>query len=292
MGKDYYKILGINRNASEKDIKRAYKKLALKYHPDKNKNEGAEDKFKEIAEAYDVLSSKDKKKIYDQFGYEGLKQNNSGGQPFRNPHDIFETFFGNNFSNNKFFHQNIFHQNVFKQQNQKIYKELYCTLEELYKGGKRKIRISKRKFDKITKQTNRISNILVINIKPGWKEGTKITFNNAGDELRGQQPQDIVFIIKEKRHPIYKREGDDIKININITLKEALCGCSKYIKLLNGEDLRIDIKNIIHPNDIKIIKGKGMPTKTGGFGNLKLAFSVKFPNSLNKTQKQWLSDNL
>lgn len=79
MGKDYYKILGIAKNASEDDIKKAYRKLALKYHPDKNKSSGAEEKFKEIAEAYEVLSDKKKRDIYDQVGEEGLKGGVPGG---------------------------------------------------------------------------------------------------------------------------------------------------------------------------------------------------------------------
>ena len=79
MGKDYYKILGIGKNASEDDIKKAYRKLALKYHPDKNKSSGAEEKFKEIAEAYEVLSDKKKRDIYDQVGEEGLKGGVPGG---------------------------------------------------------------------------------------------------------------------------------------------------------------------------------------------------------------------
>ena len=73
MGKDYYKILGLTRGANEDDIKKAYRKMALKYHPDKNKTPGAEEKFKEIAEAYEVLSDKRKREIYDQYGEEGLK---------------------------------------------------------------------------------------------------------------------------------------------------------------------------------------------------------------------------
>ena len=75
MGKDYYKILGLSRGAAEEDIKKAYRKMALKYHPDKNKSPGAEEKFKEIAEAYEVLSDKRKREIYDQYGEEGLKGN-------------------------------------------------------------------------------------------------------------------------------------------------------------------------------------------------------------------------
>ena len=95
MGKDYYKILGLKKNANETDIKKAYRKMALKYHPDKNKANDAEDKFKEISEAYEVLSSKDKKHIYDTFGYDGLNKN-TGTRQFRagNPNDIFRNFFG------------------------------------------------------------------------------------------------------------------------------------------------------------------------------------------------------
>lgn len=73
MGKDYYKVLGLSRSATEEEVKKAYRKLALKFHPDKNKSAGAEEKFKEIAEAYEVLSDKKKRDVYDQFGEEGLK---------------------------------------------------------------------------------------------------------------------------------------------------------------------------------------------------------------------------
>lgn len=105
MGKDYYKILGISRNATDEDIKKAYRKLALKYHPDKNKAKDAEEKFKEVAEAYEVLSDKKKREIYDQVGEEGLKggyTNGGGGGPgphftysfHGDPRQTFAQFFG------------------------------------------------------------------------------------------------------------------------------------------------------------------------------------------------------
>ena len=93
-----YNILGINQNATEKEIKKAYRKLAIKYHPDKNKNPGAEDKFKEISSAYEVLSNKDKRKRYDKFGEDGLKNDNMGGNPF----DLFSNIFGGNSFNHPF----------------------------------------------------------------------------------------------------------------------------------------------------------------------------------------------
>jgi DnaJ-class molecular chaperone len=103
MGKDYYKILGVERGSSDDDIKKAYRKMALKYHPDKNKSAGAEDKFKEIAEAYDVLSDPKKREVFDKFGEEGLKSGSgpsgADGGNFTytfhgDPHETFRMFFG------------------------------------------------------------------------------------------------------------------------------------------------------------------------------------------------------
>ena len=91
---DYYKILGVEKNASENDLKKAYRKLAIKYHPDKNQgNEEATEKFKEISEAYEILSDSEKRNVYDQFGKEGLSNNGMGGANV-NPNDIFRSFFG------------------------------------------------------------------------------------------------------------------------------------------------------------------------------------------------------
>ena len=289
MGKDYYKILGINRDANQQTIKKAYRKMALKYHPDKNKEKGAEDKFKEISEAYDVLSSKEKKNIYDKFGYDALKNGASHSQHMPNPHDIFNRFF----SNNNFGHSSFVFNNMFRtQQPEKIVKHLSCTLEELYSGKTKKIRISKKIYDEPSQSYVKASNIITIDIKPGWKEGTSITFRGAGDELKNKPAQDIVFVIKETPHKIYTRNKDNLKAYIDITLKEALCGCTKVIRLLDGDDLQIDIKNIIQPNTVKIIKKRGMPKKRGGFGNLSLHFKINFPESLTNEQKEIFSKYL
>jgi len=103
MGKDYYKTLGVSQGATDEELKKAYRKMALKYHPDKNKSAGAEEKFKEIAEAYDVLSDPKKREIYDKYGEEGLKGGGSGGGADGNtfsytfhgdPHETFRMFFG------------------------------------------------------------------------------------------------------------------------------------------------------------------------------------------------------
>ena len=130
---EYYKILNINKNSTETEIKKSYRKLAMKYHPDKNPgNESAENQFKKISEAYEVLSDQDKRKIYDQYGKEGLDMNNMNTGPNINPMDIFQNFFGSSHFNNER------HKSV-----EPIVKEVYFSLQELYTGIEKKIEIEK-----------------------------------------------------------------------------------------------------------------------------------------------------
>ena len=290
MGKNYYKILGIPRDADKKTIKKAYRKLALKYHPDKNKAADAEDKFKSISEAYEVLMDDDKRNIYNRFGEEGLKNGRNGqnfGFHFRpsNPNNIFRAFFGNN--SNSFFNMSQGMPKMFNMNQHPtiITKKIKCSLEELYTGRIKKIKISRKVQD--NSGVVRIeTNILEINIKPGWKSGTKISFRGAGDILINKPKQDIQFIIEEKPHSVFKRKGDDLRIIINLSLKEALCGTEKEIKTLDGKNLKLVIKNIISPGITKVYNGEGMPTKYGNRGNLVIKFKILFPTELSDKQKQ------
>lgn len=275
MGKDYYRILGLTKGASDDDIKRAYRKLALKFHPDKNKAPGAEEKFKEVAEAYEVLSDKKKKDIYDTYGEEGLKGNTPGGggtggqnsytYTFHgDPRATFAQFFGNASPFQPFFefgsgnmnmfgvddemdadelfsplgggghrggpggafrsHSFNFHnspnRNKDKPQDPPIEHDLYVTLDEINKGCTKKMKISRKVLqpDGTTKKEDKV---LTINVKPGWKAGTKITFTKEGDQGRNKIPADIVFIIRDRPHAVFKREGSDIKYTARISLKEV-----------------------------------------------------------------------
>lgn len=284
MGKDYYKILGLSKGASDDDIKKAYRKLALKYHPDKNKTPGAEDRFKEVAEAYEVLSDKKKRDIYDQFGEEGLKgnmgsQGGGGSGPagggftytfHGDPRATFAQFFGTSSPFNAFFDfggnpgrngglfatadddmdmdqdpfgplnmgmglgrgpGGAFRSQSFnihgspnkskdKLQDSPIEHDLYVSLEDIVRGCTKKMKISRKVLqpDGTTKKEDKV---LTINVKPGWKAGTKITFQKEGDQGRNKIPADIVFIIRDKSHPYFRREGSDIRYSAKITLKQV-----------------------------------------------------------------------
>ena len=152
MSKNYYDILNISKDASEEEIKRSYKKLAVKWHPDKNPNnkEEAEKKFKEISEAYQILSDENKRKIYDMHGEEGVKQHegfnsSNGGEgmhPFQSPDDIFKMFFGNRSPFNNHFEQNMNMNIRVKKSDPKIV-NIPLTLKEFLNGSKKKITLKK-----------------------------------------------------------------------------------------------------------------------------------------------------
>ncbi|KAG5676393.1 hypothetical protein PVAND_006233 [Polypedilum vanderplanki] len=348
MGKDYYKILGIQKGATDDDIKKAYRKLALKYHPDKNKSPGAEEKFKEIAEAYEVLSDKKKRDVYDRYGEDGLKGNRSNGTTNNNTHftyefhgdprATFESFFGTSNPFSSFFdNDDIFnhHNNLFssmggldddffsspfglgrspglgtafrshsfnvhtplkkeKIQDPPVEHDLYVTLEEIYHGCVKKMKISRRVLepDGTPKKEDKY---VSISVKPGWKSGTKVTFQKEGDQTKGRIPADIVFIIRDKPHPLFKREGSDLRYTARLTLKQSLCGVIFEVPTITGEKLRISTKHeIIKPNTVKRIQGYGlpMPRDPTRKGDLLVAFDIKFPSTLTPTEKELLADLL
>ncbi|XP_024020728.1 dnaJ homolog subfamily B member 13 [Morus notabilis] len=168
-----------------------------------------------------------------------------------------------------------------------IEKKLKCTLEELCYGCQKKIKITRD----VVKHNGKIvqeEELLTIQVKPGWKSGTKITFEGMGNEKLGTSPADITFVIAEKRHQLFRREGDDLELAIKIPLVKALTGCSLSIPLLGGDKMSLSIDDIIYPGFEKIIHGRGMPIpkdQDGRRGNLKVAFLVDFPTQLTDEQR-------
>ncbi|XP_022954922.1 dnaJ homolog subfamily B member 4-like isoform X2 [Cucurbita moschata] len=315
MGKDYYNILKVSRSASDEDLKRAYKRLALFWHPDKNpaNKQEAEAKFKQISEAYDVLSDPQKRQIYDLYGEETLKSGkippptpqatssstytpvyqhfqrqhpNTSTFKFkpRNADDIYAEFFGSEGgggSNSEgggkgrgardaFFRFQNGTENGSGARGRKaaaVENTLPCSLEELYKGAKKKMRISRNVYDASGKSRT-VEEILTIDIKPGWKKGTKITFPQKGNQEPGIIPADLIFVVDEKPHAIYRRDGNDLLVNRELTLLESLT-------------------DIVKPGDEMVLANEGMPIskELGKKGNLRIKFDVKYPSRLTTEQK-------
>ncbi|OAD79647.1 hypothetical protein PHYBLDRAFT_130062 [Phycomyces blakesleeanus NRRL 1555(-)] len=308
MGKDYYSILGVPKTATEDEIKKAYRKQALKWHPDRNKDkiDVAKAKFQEIGEAFEVLSDKDKRTIYDQYGEEGLKAGppppggagGAGGFPggagFGFPggmgDDDYDSFGGapGGFSFGSGGGGQRFKQRQSSAKPPAIKRILPISLEDLYKGTTKRLKVTRKLRDGASGKYVTAEKILTVNVKPGWKAGTKIRFPNEGDELPNGQQQDIEFVVEEKPHPIYTREGDSLRMTIQLTLAEALAGFSKHIKTLDGRTLGVNNSNsVVHPGQESRVRGEGMPnSKTGAKGDLIIKYDVKFPARLTDEQKE------
>eukprot|EP01018_Ginkgo_biloba_P032685 Gb_01703 [translate_table: standard] len=167
--------------------------------------------------------------------------------------------------------------------------KLPCTLEELYTGNTRKMKISRNIVDASGK-TMPMEEILTIEVKPGWKKGTKITFPEKGNEQPNVVPADLVFVIDEKPHNVYKREGNDLVTTQKISLVEALTGCTLNLTTLDGRNLSIPITDVISPGSEKVVPNEGMPIgkEHGKRGNLRIKFDIKFPTRLTAEQKTGL----
>ncbi|CAE6075423.1 unnamed protein product [Arabidopsis arenosa] len=340
MGVDYYNILKVNHNATEDDLKKAYKRLAMIWHPDKNpstRRDEAEAKFKRISEAYDVLSDPQKRQIYDLYGEEGLKSgkipNSSSSEASsssssssryshfhqhrpqhppnaasfrfnpRNAEDIYAEIFGSENGGggngggrgNRTFrngHFNTGGANGYSGELRKVpavENPLPVSLEDLYKGVTKKMRLSRNVYDASGRRTVK-EEILPIDIKPGWKKGTKLTFPKKGNEEPGIIPADIIFVVEEKPHPVYTRDGNDLLVNQEITLLEALTGKTVNLITLDGRTLMIPLTEIIKPDHEIVVPNEGMPIskEPGKKGNLKLKLSVKYPSRLTGEQKSEL----
>lgn len=132
-----------------------------------------------------------------------------------------------------------------------------------------------------------VEEILTIEIKPGWKKGTKITFLEKGNEQRGIIPSDLVFIVDEKPHSVFKRDGNDLVVMQKISLVEALTGYTAQVTTLDGRTLTVPVNSVISPSYEEIVKGEGMPIPKDPSrkGNLRIRFIIKFPSKLNTEQK-------
>jgi DnaJ-class molecular chaperone len=304
---DYYDILELPRDATQQDIKKKYRKLAIKYHPDKNKeDEDAVRKFQAVAEAFEVLSDPEKRAIFDQYGYEGLRDGvpdetgsmKGGYQYSQNANEIFESFFGvnNPFVNFGFGETFPFSSRLEKSKPQKpspVTKSLPCTLEELFRGCTKRVSVTRKRWSDQNILVDHTKE-LMIRVKPGWKAGTKITFPNEGDESPDCLPSDLVFVIEEVAHHIFKRDGHNLIATLSLSLADALTDCSLSIPTLDHRTLSLPCPEVVSPSHERTLTGEGMPISKSPQtrGDLIIRFQIRFPVHLSDSKKAKLREIL
>lgn len=143
-------------------------------------------------------------------------------------------------------------------------------------------------FQDASGNTTQAAKILTIDVKPGWKEGTKITFEREGDEAPGVVPADLIFVLRQRPHEFFTRENDDLHCTLSVTLVQALTGMKLSIPHLDGHEVVVQVTEVVTPDYKKIVAGEGMPItrQPGVRGNLVINFNVVWPTSLTEQQKE------
>lgn len=358
-----YDRLGVSSTATAEEIKKAYRKNALKNHPDKNPA-GAE-KFKEVSEAYEILSDPEKRKNYDNYGYDFItgkagpppQADDMGGMPggfggmggmpggfggggggartfhfstgpggrsagfggFSDPKDIFAEFMrgggagmgGAGDDDDPFgafggfggmgggaprsggrggFSRRRTEPEV---ETTVVEKPLPVSLEDIFNGATKKLKVQRKTYDAQTGKQSVEDKILSVPIKRGLKPGSKIKYPDMGDQVEGGT-QDLHFIVKEKTHPLFTRDGDDIRHNVEIDLKEALTGWKKTVQTIDGKQVSVGSSGPTQPEWTERYPGLGMPkSKTPSQrGDFIIGVRIKFPTSLTADQKQKIKEIL
>jgi len=343
----FYDLLGVAPSADENQLKKAYRKLAMKWHPDKNPGDAkAQEKFKEISEAYGILSDKDKRTTYDNYGEQGLKEGGGGrgggGFGGGDPFDIFNMFFNGGGGPGG--------RNRGPRKGKDVVHQQGVTLENLYNGCCKKLSLQKKvlcskcdgsgvqpefadRRDVIqtcatcrgqgmvikTRQigpgmmqqmqsvcpkcngegqtmnhkytckscngnkTTKERKILEIHVEKGMEEGHKITFRGEGDQEPDVEPGDVVIVLIEKKHDVFQRKDQELIMEMEIDLVDALCGFKRSVNTLDDREIIVTAipGEIIKHGDVKMIRGEGMPYRGNPFekGNLIIKFNVNFPTA-------------
>lgn len=318
---DYYKLLGVSRDATTKEIKKAFRTLSLKYHPDRNPgNKKAHDLYLKINRAHEVLTDPELKEIYDIYGEEGLKQD-----------DMFER--------------------EGKERGPNAHMDVYVELSDLYNGLTRTIEIEKNEvckkchgtggklgktkrcpvcrgkgvsYQKVEmlgmememeqecekcggrgvvfkeicpdckgKKIVKTKKKLTLEIEKGMQNGQKIVFKGESEESPDTITGDLIVTLKQKKHEFFKqRKRNNLYADININLKEALFGYNKKIKHLDGREIYIESNKITKPDEVRTITGEGMPVHKfpSQKGDLFITFKVNLPKTLNKKEKELIKE--
>lgn len=316
-----YEVLGVDKDVDEKSLKKAYRKLCLKHHPDKG---GDEHVFKEVNAAYEILSDPKKRELYDQYGLEGVEQEGGPGGPGAD--DLFSMFFGGGGRR----------RSSGPRKGPSLQHPLKVSLNDLYNGKTVKLAINRKVIvgdssvcstcrgqgvvmemrqigpGMITQmqrpcsdcngkgyqaKTKNERKVIEVHVEKGAANNQKISFQGMADEIPGRETGDVNFIIQEKEHELFKRKGADLLIMQDVSLNQAVTGFSFRFDHLDGRDIIIKTRpgEVIQSESkdpdtgrsmpyMMKVPGEGMPSRGNPFvkGDLYVAFHIEFPKSLDK----------
>jgi len=295
--KDLYQILGLPDDATEDAIKKVYRKLSIKYHPDKNPDEASKAMFAEIRDAYEILNDPDKKILYDTGGMDAVQKNAKGDIEKTDDYDA----------------------------------EVTVSLAELYTGSERKVGFQRRIVCRgcraqpdnprcrgcgkcpnevktvnvqmgpfMTQQQQEVpskekckqeSTSVVLHIERGMRDRERLTFPRMSQQRPGMLPGAVIVTLKVTDHPRFIRRGDDLHMDMTVSLREALLGWSQTIRHIDGHTVELSSSDVTKHLQVLMVEGEGMPLRDdpSSFGNLYVKVKVTFPGSLTKTQRDGIA---
>jgi curved DNA-binding protein len=307
--RDYYDVLGVPRTASQDDIQRAYRKLARKHHPDVNKAADAEDKFKELNEAYEVLKDPDKRQKYDQLGpdwkagqdfrpppgWEGYRDFGMGGGGGRTQYnwgggggfsDFFETIFGGQGSRQGHGGMGGGRQGyVWRQPGEDQEATIRISLEDAYTGGVKNITLQSRTMTpegQISVQERNYE----VKIPAGISSGQRIRLSGQGGEGTGGGPRGNLYLkVEIEPHPIYKVDGHDLSLDLPIAAWDAALGAEVQVPTLSGP-VTMKVPPGTQTGRKLRLRGKGLPNPRGAAGDLYATVNILVPKQLTERERE------
>lgn len=307
MAKDFYQLLGVSRKADEKEVKSAYRKLARKYHPDVNPNDkAAEAKFKEISEAYDVLSDPDKRKLYDQFGSNWeAAQNFSGGVPNGGDYinfgaggvgnmggfeSIFETFFGGMRGGAAGTHDFDF-DTIHAAQPRDVEKVVEIPLEEIDSGTKRTLTYQTMDGQRTRGQVATVPTTkkVEVTIPAGIADGKKLRVPGKGHAGVNGKAGDLYVIVKWAPHPQFKHAHDNLEVEIPVPYTTAALGGEVRVPTLRGA-VKMKIPAGTQSGQSLRLSGQGITKMGGGRSDLMAKMRITVPKTLSERERKLLEE--
>ena len=295
--KDYYKIMGVAKDATQDEIKRSYHKLARKFHPDVSKVKDAEKRFKEVGEAYEVLKDSEKRKAYDQLG-SNWKAGQQGFQPPPDWNAGFEFhsggFSGNATGTSQFsdFFESLFgrraggaeaHRTVFKARGENSHAKIFINLEDAYHGAAHSLNLQTTVLNKEGRPQLKVRT-LNVKIPKGVKEGQNIRLQGQGNPgFGGGQAGDLYLEIGLNPHSMYKVDGRDVSLELPITPWEAALGGKVQVSTPSADKIDLKIPPCISSGKRMRIKGRGIPGKPPG--DFYIQLKIVLPDNLTDKEK-------
>lgn len=291
--RDFYGILGLNHDCTEREIDRSFQKLSRKYHPDKNKgNEKAAEKFTDINDAYGTLKDSQKRRIYDLYGEDGV-------HVYERPKNELDDLFGMKAEDPNSMASKVNRRG-------KTYRIVFpVDLIDFYNSNHYDINVTRTTMCRCPtagffcpkcrgKATMRENVTLSLFVEKGSADGTVYTFKNAGDTTEANAAGDIEVEVVTKPHSVFRRSGSDLHISIPITLKEALTGFTRTIKNIDGSDVLVSTDKAIGTDRIVRVPGKGLPLYLypGEFGDIVVHCLLRWPKNMSQDDKQKFADAL